>query len=77
MMTELENLLPLILSMLPALIGIVISLRAYIVIAARILRVDNKNDDTRVLVNKLLKDNYDLKKKINELLTEIDRIKRE
>lgn len=77
MMTELENLLPLILSMLPALISIVISLRAYIVIAARILRVDNKNDDTRVLINKLLKDNYDLKKKINELLTEIDRIKRE
>ena len=76
-MYDLETLLPLILSMLPAIISIVISLRAYIIIAARILRVDNKNDDTRVLVNRVLKDNYDLKKRIDQLLTEIDRIKRE
>lgn len=76
-MYDLETLLPLILSMLPAVISIVVSLRAYIVIAARILRVDNKNDDTKVLVNRLLKDNYDLKKRIDQLLTEIDRIKRE
>lgn len=76
-MFDFETLLPLILQILPDIINIVIVLRVYLVLAGKILGIVKNNDDTKVLVDRLLKENYELKKQMNELLTKIDHVERE
>lgn len=57
-----------------AILGIILSMLKIIAIVKDI-RADNKDRDTKI--NQVIQENYDLKAKINELLTQLDHIKRD